>query len=120
MDTGVAYGGHSASYGQSNDPMIGSKIGGVNVFGGGLALVRHAAASSSAASASAATRRARTTTSPGACAMRLAWITGSKPATAAVGGVSGDTQRPDNIVFDIDGRGRQQGRIRTSGCAEYL
>ena len=25
-------------YGQSNDPMVGGKIGGVNVFGGGLAL----------------------------------------------------------------------------------
>jgi len=34
----VAYGGNSANYGQSNDPMVGGKIGGVNVFGGGLAL----------------------------------------------------------------------------------
>jgi len=38
VDTGVAYGGNSANNGQSNDPMIGFKIGGVNVFGGGLAL----------------------------------------------------------------------------------
>jgi uncharacterized protein GlcG (DUF336 family) len=38
VDTGVAYGGNSKNYGQTNDPMVGNKIGGVNVFGGGLAL----------------------------------------------------------------------------------
>jgi len=38
VDTGVAYGGPSQHYGQANDPMTGKKIGGVNVFGGGLPL----------------------------------------------------------------------------------
>ncbi|HTR35702.1 MAG TPA: heme-binding protein [Bryobacteraceae bacterium] len=38
VDTGVAYGGNSNNIGQPNDPMVGQKIGGVNVFGGGLAL----------------------------------------------------------------------------------
>src|SRR5207342_3136456 len=38
VDTGVAYGGNSSNYGQANDPMVGGKIGGVNVFGGGLPL----------------------------------------------------------------------------------
>ncbi|MGN6102653.1 MAG: GlcG/HbpS family heme-binding protein [Devosia sp.] len=38
VDTAVAYGGRSADYGQAKDPMVGKKIGGVNVFGGGLAL----------------------------------------------------------------------------------
>jgi uncharacterized protein GlcG (DUF336 family) len=38
VDVGVAYGGNSRNYGQHNDPMVGGKIGGVNVFGGGLAL----------------------------------------------------------------------------------
>ncbi|HLN00136.1 MAG TPA: heme-binding protein [Bryobacteraceae bacterium] len=38
VDTGVAYGGDSGNYGQPNDPMVGGKIGGINVFGGGLAL----------------------------------------------------------------------------------
>jgi uncharacterized protein GlcG (DUF336 family) len=38
VDTGVAYGGNAANFGQSNDPMVGERIGGVNVFGGGLAL----------------------------------------------------------------------------------
>jgi uncharacterized protein GlcG (DUF336 family) len=38
VDTSVAYGGSSATIGLVNDPMVGKKIGGVNVFGGGLAL----------------------------------------------------------------------------------
>lgn len=38
VDTTVAYGGDPAGYGQANDPMVGKRIGGVNVFGGGLAL----------------------------------------------------------------------------------
>jgi uncharacterized protein GlcG (DUF336 family) len=36
--TDVAYGGNPSNYGRSNDPMVGGRIGGVNVFGGGLAL----------------------------------------------------------------------------------
>jgi len=38
VDTGAAYKGPSQNYGQQNDPLVGVKIGGVNVFGGGLAL----------------------------------------------------------------------------------
>jgi heme-degrading protein len=34
----VAYGGDPNAYGQTNDPMVGRRIGGINVFGGGLAL----------------------------------------------------------------------------------
>ena len=38
VNTSVAYKGSSSNFGQANDPMVGGKIGGVNVFGGGLAL----------------------------------------------------------------------------------
>src|SRR5262249_60469977 len=38
VDTSVAYAQASSSYGTTSDPMVGQKIGGVNVFGGGLAL----------------------------------------------------------------------------------
>ncbi len=38
VDTSIAYRGNSKKYGTKNDPMVGGKIGGVNVFGGGLAL----------------------------------------------------------------------------------
>jgi uncharacterized protein (TIGR02246 family) len=38
VDPQVAYGGDPNNCGQPNDPMVGKRIGGVNVFGGGLAL----------------------------------------------------------------------------------
>lgn len=38
VDTAAAYKGPSTNYGKPNDPLSGKKIGGVNVFGGGLAL----------------------------------------------------------------------------------
>ena len=38
VDTHVAYRGNPENYGAPNDPMVGDRIGGVNVFGGGLPL----------------------------------------------------------------------------------
>ena len=38
VDPAVAYKGPPQKFGKSNDPMTGKPIGGVNVFGGGLAL----------------------------------------------------------------------------------
>src|SRR5450755_4489263 len=38
VDPSVAYAPQALYYGQQNDPMVGNRIGGVNVFGGGLAL----------------------------------------------------------------------------------
>jgi uncharacterized protein GlcG (DUF336 family) len=38
VDTRAAYQSNANNYGDSKDPMVGSKIGGVNVFGGGLGL----------------------------------------------------------------------------------
>ncbi len=38
VDTKVAYDGNSDKFGTDKDPMTGKRIGGVNVFGGGLAL----------------------------------------------------------------------------------
>jgi uncharacterized protein GlcG (DUF336 family) len=38
VSTDAAYGGNAKNFGQANDPMVGSRIGGINVFGGGLAL----------------------------------------------------------------------------------
>jgi len=38
VDTDAAYKGPSENYGKPNDPLTGKKCGGVNVFGGGLAL----------------------------------------------------------------------------------
>lgn len=38
VDVKVAYAGPSSDFGSEKDPMVGKMIGGVNVFGGGLAL----------------------------------------------------------------------------------
>jgi uncharacterized protein GlcG (DUF336 family) len=38
VDPSVAYGGDASAYGTSDDFMVGKRIGGINVFGGGLAL----------------------------------------------------------------------------------
>jgi uncharacterized protein GlcG (DUF336 family) len=38
VDPQVAYQGNSEKFGMEDDPMVGKKIGGVNVFGGGLSL----------------------------------------------------------------------------------
>ena len=40
MDTAVAYAGKADRFGTAKDPMVGKRIGGINVFGGGLALYK--------------------------------------------------------------------------------
>lgn len=40
VDTGTAYKGPSANFGETNDPLVGARVGGINVFGGGLALYK--------------------------------------------------------------------------------
>lgn len=40
VDTSAAYAGPAALFGQAEDPLVGAPIGGINVFGGGLALYR--------------------------------------------------------------------------------
>src|SRR5687768_3420933 len=42
VSTDLAYSGNPSRYGLQNDPMVGGRIGGVNVFGGGLALYNQA------------------------------------------------------------------------------
>ena len=40
VDTTVAYRGNGAAFGTASDPMVGGRVGGINVFGGGLALYK--------------------------------------------------------------------------------
>src|SRR5713226_8762887 len=37
VDTSAAYAGPASLFGQAEDPLVGAPIGGINVFGGGLA-----------------------------------------------------------------------------------
>ena len=95
VDTGVAYQGPSSAYGTPGDPMVGQKIGGVNVFGGGLALYGPGKVLLGAVGVSGDT----------SCADHdIAWRTRNNlklDHLQGVGGVSGDAARPDNIIYDI-------------------
>jgi uncharacterized protein GlcG (DUF336 family) len=95
VDTDVAYRGSPSQYGTTSDPMVGGKIGGVNVFGGGLALFASGQKIVGGVGVSGDT----------SCAdHNIAWRVRNNlhfDHMAGVGGVSGDAARPDNIVFDI-------------------
>jgi uncharacterized protein GlcG (DUF336 family) len=107
VDTGVAYGGNSANNGQFNDPMVGSKIGGVNVFGGGLALYNSQNVLIGAIGVSG----------DSSCAdHNIAWKTRHLLSLDYVpAGVSGDASRPDNIVYDITPQAGQMPGVSASG-----
>ena len=94
VDTGVAYKGPSQNYGTRNDPMVGGKIGGVNVFGGGLGLYEDGHIVGGVG-----------VSGDTSCADHMiAWRVRDNlglDQLLGVGGVSGDPNRPDNIIYDI-------------------
>lgn len=107
VDTHVAYGGNASNNGQSNDGMVGGRIGGVNVFGGGLALYNAngkivgglgVSGDSSCADHNIAWRARHT--------LNLDFVPG---------GVSGDASRPDNIVYDITPQAGQMPGVSAGG-----
>jgi len=93
VDTGVAYKGPAEHFGQQNDPMVGNRIGGVNVFGGGVALYSSQQRVIGAVGVSGDT----------SCAdHRIAWRVRNLLGLdhlLGVGGVSGGPDRPDNIIY---------------------
>jgi len=107
VDTDAAYGGNPANYGQSNDPMVGERIGGVNVFGGGLAL--YAAGGTLVGGLGVS--------GDSSCAdHNIAWRTRNALNLDYVpAGVSGDAARPDNIVYDIVPQAGQMPGVSASG-----
>lgn len=107
VDTQVAYHGPAVNFGQANDPMVGHRIGGVNVFGGGLALY----------DASHTLVGAIGVSGDSSCAdHNIAWRTRSSLKLDHVpAGVSGDPMRPDNIVYDIALASGEQEGVSTSG-----
>jgi len=87
--------------------MVGHRIGGVNVFGGGLALYN----------ASGKLVGAVGVSGDSSCAdHNIAWRTRHTLNLDFVpGGVSGDASRPDNIVYDITPQAGQMPGISASG-----
>lgn len=110
VNTVAAYRGEASRYGMSNDPLVGERVGGVNVFGGGLALYSQSrglvgaigvSGDTSCADHNIAWRTRRT--------LDLDWV----PA-----GVSGDSSRPDNIVYDLTyGNGQSVGSGSPAGSS---
>jgi len=107
VDTGVAYGGNPANNGQGNDPMIGGRIGGINVFGGGLALYNSNGKIVGGLGVSG----------DSSCAdHNIAWRTRHNLNLDFVpGGVGPDATRPDNIVYDITPQAGQMPGVSASG-----
>ena len=93
--TQVAYEGAAEQFGTPGDPMVGSRIGGVNVFGGGLALYNARRKVVGALGVSGDT----------SCADHMiGWRLRHRlnfDYLQGVGGVAADASRPDNIVYDI-------------------
>jgi uncharacterized protein GlcG (DUF336 family) len=92
----VAYGGNADDYGTEKDFMVGKRIGGVNVFGGGLALYDNTGAVIGAVGVSGDT----------SCADHsIAWKVRDKLGLDFVPGGVDPLDGHDNIVFDIDANG---------------
>jgi len=91
VNVDVAYGGNAKNNGQPNDFVVGGRIGGVNVFGGGLALYGPGHVLLGAVGVSG----------DSSCAdHNIAWRTRNNLGLDYVpGGISGDANRPDNIVY---------------------
>jgi len=95
VDTTAAYQGPSSKYGTGSDPMVGGKIGGGNVFGGGLGLYATGKQLVGGVGVSGDT----------SCRdHNVAWLVRHNLGLDHLAGafpVSGDATRPDNIVFDF-------------------
>src|SRR5271163_3592908 len=95
VDPAVAYQGDAATLGTAFDPMVGNRIGGVNVFGGGLALYAQGGVRIGGLGVSGDT----------SCTDHfVAWRARNilqLDHLMSVPGVTGDPTHPDNIIFDI-------------------
>lgn len=95
VSTADAYQGPSSRFGLVNDPLVGNKVGGVNVFGGGLALYATGKKIVGAVGVSGDT----------SCSdHNIAWRVRANLGfdhLLGVDGVSGDATHPDTIIYDI-------------------
>jgi len=107
VNTDAAYGGNADEYGTTSDFMIGKRIGGVNVFGGGLALY----------DATGAVIGAIGLSGDASCADHvIAWRVRHALILDYVPGGVADGGNDDNIVFDIDGSGTSAGGWGHPSC----
>lgn len=103
----AAYGGRPSNFGRPNDPLVGERIGGINVFGGGLALYKSDGTLVGGLGVSG----------DSSCAdHNIAWrVRDDLNLDTVPGGVSGDPSRPDNIVYDITPQAGQMPGVSAGG-----
>jgi len=107
VSTDVAYSGSPERYGLRNDPMVGGRIGGINVFGGGVPLYDADRVLVGGLGVSGDTSCADHNVSYRTRhALNLDWV----PA-----GVSGNGARRDTIVYDITPQPGQMPGISAGG-----
>jgi uncharacterized protein GlcG (DUF336 family) len=103
VNPAVAYAGNANNFGAQNDPLVGQKVGGVNVFGGGLALYN----------ASGLLVGAIGVSGDSSCADHvIAWkVRDALNLDHVPNGVNktADAGRPDNIIYDIGNHGSVSG-----------
>jgi uncharacterized protein GlcG (DUF336 family) len=102
VDPSVAYGEQPQNYGQPNDPLVGRFIGGVNVFGGGLALYKRDANGTPKVVGGLGL------SGDTSCADHfIAWRVRHHLGLDQLGGLqaigTNPSSHPDNIIFDISG-----------------
>jgi uncharacterized protein GlcG (DUF336 family) len=106
VSTEVAYSGNPARYGRSNDPMVGGRIGGVNVFGGGLGLYNSSRQLLGGIGVSGDT----------SCAdHNIAYRTRNTLNLDYVPNGVGDATHKDNAIYDITPQGGQMPGVSASG-----
>jgi uncharacterized protein GlcG (DUF336 family) len=113
VDTINAYAGDAEDFGTSSDPMIGTRVGGVNVFGGGLGL--YAAGHSVVGGVGVSGDTSCTD-------HEIAWRVRHNLGLDRLQGVNGvaalfagDTTHPDNIIYDITPQSGQMEGVSATG-----
>jgi uncharacterized protein GlcG (DUF336 family) len=110
VDTQTAYKGDAKKFGSKADPMLSHRIGGVNVFGGGLALYNQKGEIVGGLGVSGDT----------SCAdHNIAWrMRNILKLDYVPNGVS--AAKNDQIIFDIDPAGKSQGGFGHPACGEKV
>jgi len=108
VDADTAYDGNAARFGSAKDPLVGARIGGVNVFGGGLALY---------ATGNKSVLGGIGVSGDTSCSDHIiAWLMRERLGLGHVpGGVS--AAKDDNIIHDIDASGKSAGGFGHPVCS---
>lgn len=108
VDTGAGYKGAAADFGTPNDPLVGVRLGGVNVFGGGLAL--YAPSSKEVLGGIGVSGDSSCSDHIIAWRLRAAFHLDHLP-----GGVS--PNKDDNIILDFDPKGKSPSGFGHPACS---